>query len=143
MLGSTALLFGIDDGTRDASCTQNQPFHNNHIVNMAPPVVCKSSFADEEVPRDKQSYRLVRLADDESSVADSSLYSNDPDEPLSRWQHLLHQNLVPDACFQVKGIRILDGVEAVRFLKFVILTFVGILFVHWLVRVMVRLYRVF
>ena len=102
---------------------------------MAPPVIVgESSFADVEEPRDKQSYRLVRLADDESSVADDSYQ----DEPAPRWKHILHQTLVPDTCFQVKGIRILDGVEAVRFLKFVILTFVGILLVHWLVRIMVR-----
>lgn len=100
---------------------------------MAPPVVDGSSFTDEEEPRGKQSYRLVRLADDESSVADSF----DEDSP-PRWQRFLQRTILPDECFEVKGIRILDGVEVVRFLKFTVLTFVGILFVHWLVHIMVR-----
>jgi hypothetical protein len=86
---------------------------------------------EEQVPFDKGSYRLVRLADEESSVASSAI-------PAER-EHILLRNLIPDQAFSIRGIRILDGEEAVRFLKFVVITFIGLLLIHWFVALMVRI----
>lgn len=100
---------------------------------MTPPVENDLYDDDEEeqVSNQKRAYRLVRLADEESSVASSI-----PTEP--KWQQLLHRNLIPDQAFDIRGIRILDGAEAVRFLKFVIITFLGMMLIHSFVALMVR-----
>jgi hypothetical protein len=88
---------------------------------------------EEHIPRDKGSYRLVRLADEESSVASSSAIA-----AASEREHLLLRNLFSDQAFSIRGIRILDGEEAVRFLKFVAITLIGLLLIHWFVALMVR-----
>ena len=92
---------------------------------------------DEEEPvcNQKRPYLLVRLADEESSVTSSSSI---PIEPKWQLQQLLHRNLIPDQAFYIRGIRILDGAEAVRFLKFVIITFLGMILIHSFVALMVR-----
>jgi hypothetical protein len=101
---------------------------------MTPPVendLCDDDEEEEQVRNQKGAYRLVRLADEASSVASSI-----PTEP--KWQQLLHRNLLPDHAFHIRGIRILDGAEAVRFLKFVVITFLGMMLIHSFVALMVR-----
>jgi hypothetical protein len=97
----------------------------------------ENDFYDDEeeelVSNQKRPYRLVRLADDESSVASS----NSTEEPKWKPQQFLRRNLIPDQAFCIRGIRILDGVEAVRFLKFVTITFLGMMLIHWFVALMV------
>lgn len=87
---------------------------------------------EEQVSNQKRPYLLVRLADDESSVA-----SSNSTEPKWKPQQFLRRNLIPDQAFCIRGIRILDGVEAVRFLKLVIITFLGMMLIHWFVALMV------
>jgi len=102
---------------------------------MAPPVVERANDFDEEelVTAGKPSYSLVRLADDDSFMSDES--TTPP-----KWQRILQRTILPDECFEIKGVRILDGQEAVRFLKFVVITFIGMVLVHWFVAFMVRLF---
>lgn len=105
---------------------------------MAPSSAVDVDDVDEEAvvtTGGKPSYSLVRLADDES-LASSSLEDETP-----RWRQILQHNIIPDESFEIKEIRILDGVEAVRFLKFVGVTFVGIVLIHWFVALMVSSQR--
>jgi hypothetical protein len=88
-----------------------------------------SDYDDEEVTTGRKStYRLVRLADDDSAV---SLPDTEP-----TWKDVLQRTIVSDEAFEIRGIRILDGVQAVRFLKFVVVSFMGIILVHGFVAVM-------
>lgn len=108
---------------------------------MAPPSVESSDFDDEEevTSGGKPSYSLVRLADDDSALSSFDAdESNDVRQRCLRFQRFLERTIIPDESFELKGIRLLDGVEAVRFLKFVALTFIGIALIHWFVRLMVR-----
>lgn len=90
---------------------------------------------DEEEPREgsKGSYHLVRLSDGESASVGSSC-----DESFlpgnNKYIQLLHRNLVSDSCFTIGSVKVLDGVEAVRLVKFIVLTFCGILTAHYFVR---------
>lgn len=96
--------------------------------------LCENDDEEEHaLPRDKGSYRLVRLADEESPVASSST-----DAVPAEREPLLLRTLFPDQVFSIRGIRILDGEAAVRFLKFVAITFIGLVWIHWFVALMVR-----
>jgi hypothetical protein len=62
---------------------------------------------------------------------DTILHQHD-DEP--RWQSCLSRTLLSDTCFAFRDLKILDGVEAVRFWKFLCLTAFTIALVHFVVR---------
>ena len=48
------------------------------------------------------------------------------------------QCALPDNCFQIYGVKLLDGPFALKLFKFLLITFAGISLMHWFVRRMVR-----
>jgi len=70
------------------------------------------------------------LEDDDSTVVSQPQNTN---TITPRWQRVLERTIVPDEAFQFRGIRILDGKESLRFIKFALWTFFGIVMMHWFV----------
>ena len=75
-----------------------------------------------------------------TSVSDQDAADEEPPivQPDPQWQRILHARLLPDDRYTLFGMKVLDGPFVVKLLKFTVTTFLGIAFMHWLVRLMVR-----
>ena len=58
-----------------------------------------------------------------------------------RWQQILHAQLISDDCFTKGTTKVFDGPAVVKLLKFIILTFAGIMFIYGFVRWTVSFYQ--
>jgi hypothetical protein len=81
----------------------------------------------------KRDYNRVAGAED-NDENDEDRANTVIQQRVPLWQTVLHANLLPDDRFTVFGIRIFDGVGAVKLLKFLIFTLLGIVSMYHIVR---------
>jgi hypothetical protein len=63
---------------------------------------------------------------------DHDLIPAGPEPPIPKWVDLLHRNWIPEEAHGVRNVDILDSVEALRLLKFTVLTALAMVFMfHW------------
>jgi hypothetical protein len=74
-------------------------------------------------------------SDDDHLVAtNNTARVEQPQADAWTWQRTLHTTLTPDtACTSISNIPIVEGPFTIKLLKFVLFTFLGIGFMHWLV----------
>lgn len=78
-------------------------------------------------------YRTVARVE-EGDDEDSDEVVSPTTEQSTQWDQVLHRSFLPDDRFSVAGIMLLDGPTAVKLLKFIILTGVGIVVMYYIVR---------
>lgn len=86
----------------------------------------------------KRDYNPVAGAEDSNAIDDDydggANRNSVIQQRIPLWQTVLHTNLLPDDRFTVCHIRILDGVAAVKLLKFLTVTLLGIVSMYHIVR---------
>jgi hypothetical protein len=83
----------------------------------------------------KRDYNRVAGAEDNDQIYEDGANINGViQQRIPMWQTVLHANLLPDDRFTVFGIRFLDGVAAVKLLKFLAVTLLGIVSMFHIVR---------
>jgi hypothetical protein len=112
---------------RNPSATRGQ----YGLVAMTPTVDEDSNVDECDEPTKVQALELEQGLSSPLSVSSSATI-------CIRWQRILFLPLLPDDRLDCCGWLILDGVEAVRMIKFFVITWMGLLLMYFFVRFMVR-----
>jgi hypothetical protein len=108
---------------------ERNPSAEYGLVAMTPMVDDDSSIDEGDEPTKMQALELEQGLSSPSSASSSA---------PSRWQRILFVPLLPDDRVHCCGWLILDGVEAVRMIKFFVITWTGLFGMYFFVRFMVR-----
>ncbi|GFH61622.1 hypothetical protein CTEN210_18098 [Chaetoceros tenuissimus] len=84
---------------------------------------------------DRQMQQEQLAVDEEDHIANTSQQESNTNSVYKRALHILDANFIPDEKLtHIKGIQIFESVQAVRLLKFIVMTFVSMLIMHAIVR---------
>lgn len=96
--------------------------------------------SDPSSRRERGVYHVVssKLEDGQNDDCISITEHHESNSRDARWKKLWLQPILPDDRFAIARVKLLDGPPAVKLLKFVAFTFVGIVVMFGLVRWVVR-----
>jgi hypothetical protein len=122
------------DSLRQPLLPAESPSNDNNIDEEQQPIV---KFSEEASLDDDGHADLDRDLDTNGPVVDENFSSSnipqDPSSMASIWQGAFHTTLIPDDVCTIRNLTIAEGPFTIKLLKFILITFLAIGFMHWLI----------